>query len=74
MIATEPVGPAAGVRAAPTLAPSKVQDHQRQRLAVVYVRQSTAQQVLEHRESTALQYALRSRALEWGWSADRGVR
>ena len=28
----------------------------RERLAVVYVRQSTAQQVLDHQESTRLQY------------------
>jgi len=38
---------------------------------VVYVRQSTQQQVLEHRESTALQYGLRSRAIEWGWPRER---
>ena len=29
-----------------------------ERLAVVYVRQSTMQQVLEHQESTRLQYGL----------------
>jgi len=50
---------------------SKVQPHHRERLAVVYVRQSTAQQVLEHRESTALQYRLRDRAIDWGWPAER---
>lgn len=53
------------------LVPAKVQSRQLERLAVIYVRQSTAQQVLEHRESTALQYALRRRAIEWGWSPDR---
>lgn len=53
------------------LVPAKVQPRQQERLAVIYVRQSTAQQVLEHRESTALQYALRRRAVEWGWSPDR---
>jgi DNA invertase Pin-like site-specific DNA recombinase len=36
-------------------------------LAVVYVRQSTQQQVLEHRESTARQYALADRAVALGW-------
>ena len=46
--------------------PAKIQPHHQDRLAVVYVRQSTAQQVLEHRESTALQYSLRRRAIEWG--------
>jgi len=36
-------------------------------LAIVYVRQSTQQQVLEHRESTARQYALADRAMALGW-------
>ena len=51
--------------------PQKVQHHHQDRLAVVYVRQSTAQQILEHRESAALQYNLRRRAIEWGWPAER---
>jgi DNA invertase Pin-like site-specific DNA recombinase len=38
-----------------------------ERLAVVYVRQSTMQQVLEHQESTRLQYSLVRRAVAWGW-------
>jgi DNA invertase Pin-like site-specific DNA recombinase len=42
-----------------------------ERLAVVYVRQSTAQQVLEHEESTRLQYGLVARARAWGWSEER---
>lgn len=42
-----------------------------QRLAVIYVRQSTAQQVLQHQESTRLQYGLVSRARELGWSEER---
>jgi DNA invertase Pin-like site-specific DNA recombinase len=42
-----------------------------QRLACLYVRQSTLQQVLEHTESTARQYALRERALTLGWPAER---
>src|SRR5258707_14155191 len=37
------------------------------RVAVVYVRQSTPQQVLDHQESTARQYALADRALALGW-------
>src|SRR5881275_2462774 len=41
------------------------------RAAVVYVRQSTRQQVLDHRESTARQYALADRAVALGWTADR---
>jgi len=39
------------------------------RMAIVYVRQSTQQQVLEHRESTARQYALVDRAVVLGWPA-----
>lgn len=41
------------------------------RLAVVYIRQSTAQQVAQHQESTRLQYGLRSRAIALGWPEDR---
>ncbi|WP_372404421.1 recombinase family protein [Streptomyces luteireticuli] len=41
------------------------------RLAAVYVRQSTRQQVLDHQESTRLQYALVDRAVRLGWEADR---
>ena len=41
------------------------------RQAVVYVRQSTPQQVLDHKESTARQYALADRAVTLGWSRDR---
>ncbi|WP_240907437.1 recombinase family protein [Paludisphaera rhizosphaerae] len=39
--------------------------------AFVYVRQSTPQQVSDHQESTARQYALASRAAILGWAADR---
>lgn len=38
--------------------PTKVKPLHLSQLAIVYVRQSTQQQVLEHRESTARQYAL----------------
>lgn len=55
----------------PVVVPSKVQSRHLERLAVVYVRQSTLQQVQAHRESTALQYALRSRAIAWGWGGER---
>jgi DNA invertase Pin-like site-specific DNA recombinase len=47
---------------------SKIQPWHRDRAAVVYVRQSTPQQVLDHRESTARQYALADRAVALGWS------
>ena len=38
------------------------------RAAIVYVRQSTPQQVADHQESTARQYALVDRAILLGWS------
>jgi DNA invertase Pin-like site-specific DNA recombinase len=44
-----------------------------QRQAVVYVRQSTPQQVLEHPESTARQYALADRAIALGGPAEHVV-
>ena len=54
-------------RAAPTLRSEKITDEHLRRRAIVYVRQSTQQQVLEHRESTARQYALAERAVALGW-------
>jgi DNA invertase Pin-like site-specific DNA recombinase len=41
---------------------------QHERLAYVYVRQSTLWQVSEHQESTERQYRLQERALELGWA------
>jgi DNA invertase Pin-like site-specific DNA recombinase len=52
-------------------AASKIPPHHPDRLAVVYVRQSTIQQVAENRESTDRQYALVNRAIELGWAPDR---
>eukprot|EP01136_Pigoraptor_vietnamica_P042336 Opistho-1_new@16381 len=45
----------------------KIQPWHRDRAAVVYVRQSTPPQVLDHRESTARQYAPADRAVALGW-------
>jgi len=53
------------------LAGSKVQGWHLDRLAVVYVRQSTMAQVIEHGESTRLQYGLSGRAAELGWDPSR---
>lgn len=50
---------------------SKISSGHLDRLAVVYVRQSTPQQVLMHGESTRLQYGLVSRAEAYGWASDR---
>jgi DNA invertase Pin-like site-specific DNA recombinase len=50
---------------------AKIQAQHLRRLAVVYVRQSSPQQVLHHRESTALQYDLRGHAVASGWPLER---
>ena len=50
---------------------TKVTAAHRQRVAVVYVRQSTPGQVEHHRESTTRQYALAERARELGWTAEQ---
>lgn len=42
-----------------------------ERLAVVYVRQSSPRQVLENRESTARQYAFADQAVAFGWPRAR---
>ena len=67
----QPIDAKSVPRAATSLVPPKIQACHQDRLAVVYVRQSSPQQVLEHRESTALQYNLRRRAIQWGWPRDR---
>jgi DNA invertase Pin-like site-specific DNA recombinase len=46
----------------------KIQPGHRDRIALVYARQSSRQQVLEHSESTRLQYALTERAEALGWA------
>ena len=50
---------------------SKIQAHHRQKMAYVYLRQSTMAQVYHHQESTQRQYALKDRALELGWMPDQ---
>lgn len=58
----------------PTLHPNafnKVQSHHRDRLAIVYIRQSTLQQVERHNESTKLQYALQNKARDLGWPKEQ---
>ena len=46
----------------------KVKPHHLERKALLYVRQSSAQQVLHNRESSTLQYAMRDRLAALGWS------
>ena len=50
---------------------AKITSGHLERLAVVYVRQSTPAQVRENRESTAQQYALAERAQGFGWPEER---
>jgi DNA invertase Pin-like site-specific DNA recombinase/transposase-like protein len=54
-------------------ATSKIQNQHLDRLAIVYVRQSSPQQVLENRESRERQYALAQFAQRLGWPAERVV-
>jgi DNA invertase Pin-like site-specific DNA recombinase len=46
----------------------KIRPHHLERKALLYVRQSSAHQVLHNRESSALQYAMRDRLTALGWS------
>src|SRR5579859_1186795 len=50
---------------------AKVRDHHLTRKAIVYIRQSSPQQVAEHKESAARQYALADLAVALGWPRDR---
>jgi DNA invertase Pin-like site-specific DNA recombinase len=49
----------------------KIHPVHRTRLAIVYVRQSSPQQVLNNRESRERQYALADRAVALGWPRER---
>jgi hypothetical protein len=48
----------------------KIQPHHLERKAILYVRQSSAHQVLHNRESSTLQYAMRDSADHAGLGAD----
>jgi DNA invertase Pin-like site-specific DNA recombinase len=54
-----------------SLVSNKIRDWHLHRKAIVYIRQSTPQQVLEHRESADRQYSLVDRARLLGWAQDR---
>ncbi len=56
-----------------TPGPPKVTAAHLRRLAVLYVRQSSLQQVHHHRESTARQYDLQRRAQALGWAGEQIV-
>ncbi|MEJ7589993.1 MAG: recombinase family protein [Planctomycetaceae bacterium] len=55
----------------PTYVSSKITREHLQRHAILYVRQSTGQQLRDHQESTARQYQLTERLLAFGWPQDR---
>ncbi len=61
---------ASPVLASEALVSDKITGRHRDRLAIVYVRQSTVQQTLRHQESTRLQYALADRAFQLGWARE----
>ena len=51
--------------------PAAISDRHLGKLAVVYVRQSSPQQVFDHRQSRERQYALADYARALGWQKDR---
>ena len=55
----------------PTYTSSKITREHLQRHAILYVRQSTGQQLRDHQESTARQYQLTERLLAFGWPQER---
>ncbi len=55
----------------PMLISAKIRPTHQERLALVYVRQSSTKQVEENTESTEMQYCLVDRAAAMGWSDDR---
>ena len=49
----------------------KIQSFHQQKMAFIYLRQSTMHQVMHNMESTNRQYALEQKALEYGWDPTR---
>jgi DNA invertase Pin-like site-specific DNA recombinase len=70
-----PVGPSPPFIEAPASPnrPAKIQPWHLERLAVIYVRQSSRYQVINNRESAEVQANLREVAVAWGWPASRVV-
>jgi len=50
---------------------AKITDRHLNKLAIVYVRQSSPQQVFDHKESRERQYAMADHAMALGWPSDR---
>src|SRR3954451_14538145 len=63
--------PASASPAVCRAASAKLSGRHLDKLAIVYVRQSSPQQVFDHKESRERQYALADHATALGWSKDR---
>jgi DNA invertase Pin-like site-specific DNA recombinase len=50
---------------------NKIQSFHHLKMACIYLRQSTMYQVMHNQESTDRQYALKHKALQYGWDASR---
>jgi len=68
--ATDPVAPRPSA-AMNGPRPDKITDRHLNKLAIVYVRQSSPQQVFDHKESRERQYAMADHAMALGWPGDR---
>jgi DNA invertase Pin-like site-specific DNA recombinase len=63
--------PASSTSALPARRLTSISDRHLSRLAIVYVRQSTTQQIFDHQESRERQYALADYAAALGWPRER---
>lgn len=69
---TRPSLPRSGLPSGRPLS-EKIGGRHLERLAMVYIRQSSPQQLVRHQESTQVQYNLKLRAHDLGWPEDRVV-
>ena len=65
------VGTPSTIPAVRRVRPGLITDWHLGLLAIIYIRQSTPQQILDHRESRERQYALVNYAIALGWPRDR---
>jgi DNA invertase Pin-like site-specific DNA recombinase len=49
----------------------KIQSFHKEKMAFIYLRQSTMRQVMHNLESTDRQYALEQKAMQYGWDSNR---
>jgi DNA invertase Pin-like site-specific DNA recombinase len=67
----QPVAMPSAIPAVRRVRPGLITDWHLGLLAIIYIRQSTPQQILDHRESRERQYALVNYAVALGWPNDR---